>query len=85
MVEYANRKSDLVESAVFSAVWDSAGSTPVSTTLFDDRVVQRLRRLHDTQDDHRCAAVPEVRFLPRSLAKGFRLWTLGIRKNDGWS
>ena len=29
---------------------DFAGSTPVSTTLFVDRVVQRLRHLHDTQE-----------------------------------
>jgi hypothetical protein len=31
-VEYANRKSDLVESTVLIERWDFAGSTPVSTT-----------------------------------------------------
>ena len=50
-VEYANWKSDLVESAAFSGFlgfcrFDSC----LDHLAQNDRMVQRLRRLHDTQE-----------------------------------
>lgn len=43
-------KANWMRAKCFLVYWDLAGSTPVSTTLFNDRVVQRLRHLNDTQE-----------------------------------
>lgn len=51
LVEYANRKSDLVESAVFYGLLGFCRFDSCLDHLATyDRMVQRLRRLHDTQE-----------------------------------